>query len=285
MIEVTMHDGTNINVDIQGKGQALLLPVNPKPAEGAQAEELKKWGVDPSLGKTLIDGLKDRYRVIAFDYEGHVILNPKPDSLTPEQLSNDFLAIADRAGAERFAYYGYSWLALAGLQLALRTNRLSALIMGGFPPIGGPYREMLKVTTATYAMATANQGTYGPSYSPEQADEFDWSTVEVTMSEAQTKQFVTLYESLQSFDDSAIQHLLRCPRLCFAGSADRIEYGEKWGDVTVDIAGPLLKTRGRLIEAGWDVALLDGLDHTSAMQPVNVLPLIRPWLDSKPTAG
>lgn len=33
---------------------------------------------------------------------------------------------------KKFSYYGYSWLALVGLQLAIRTNRLESLIMGGF---------------------------------------------------------------------------------------------------------------------------------------------------------
>jgi hypothetical protein len=44
---------------------------------------------------------------------------------------------ARAAGAERFAYYGYSWLALSGLQLAIRTDRLAALVMGGFDDLVG----------------------------------------------------------------------------------------------------------------------------------------------------
>ena len=53
--------------------------------------------------------------MVAFDYEGHVLQVPKPDTLTPANLAADLLAVADAAGADRFAYYGYSWLALAGL--------------------------------------------------------------------------------------------------------------------------------------------------------------------------
>lgn len=108
MIEIQLHDGNLIPVMIQGHGPNLLLPVNPTPIEGVQAEELRKWGVDPALGKALIDGLSDQYRVIAFDYEGHVLNKPKPDSLTPEHISSDFIAIADAAHAKEFAYYGYS---------------------------------------------------------------------------------------------------------------------------------------------------------------------------------
>jgi pimeloyl-ACP methyl ester carboxylesterase len=291
MPEARLHDGSTIEVQVHGEGPALLLPVNPRPVEGPRAEELRRWGNDPALGRSLIDGLADAYRVVAFDYEGQVLQVPKPDTLTPDNLARDFLAVADSAGAARFAWYGYSWLALAGLQLALRSDRVAALVMGGFPPIDGPYAEFLRVTTATHDMASASsrarQGAAGdaataapasepaPASSPE---ELDWSTVEVTLSEAQTRQFVTLYQALQGFDDRAAQARLACPRLCFAGSADDIDYAERWGGVRVRVAAPLLERRAELERYGWDVRVLDGLDHTQTMQAAVVLPILRPWL-------
>src|SRR4029453_1821064 len=223
MPEARLHDGSAIEVQVHGQGPALLLPVNPRPVEGPQADELRRWGNDPALGRSLIDGLADAYRVIAFDYEGHVLQVPKPDTPTPDNVAGDLLAVADAAGAERFAWYGYSWLALAGLQLAIRTDRLTALAMGGWPPLGGPYAEMLRVTIATPDLASApssaRQGAAGdttdapasepaPASSPE---ELDWSTVEVTLSEAQTRQFVTLYQALQGFDDRVAHARPSCP--------------------------------------------------------------------------
>lgn len=62
---------------------------------------------------------------MAADYEGQLTAHPKPETLTAANVAADLLAIADAAGADRFAYYGYSWLALAGFQLALRTDRLT----------------------------------------------------------------------------------------------------------------------------------------------------------------
>jgi pimeloyl-ACP methyl ester carboxylesterase len=286
MPEARLHDGSPIEVRVHGQGPALLLPVNPRPVEGPQADELRRWGNDPALGRSLIDGLKDAFRVVAFDYEGHVLQVPKPDTLTPDNVAGDFLAVADAAGVERFAWYGYSWLALVGLQLAIRTDRLTALAMGAWPPLGGPYAEMLRVTVATHDLASApssaRQGAAGddalaPASSPE---ELDWSTVEVTLTEAQTRQFVTLYEALQGFDDRAVLPRLSCPRLCFVGSADEIDYGPRWGGVHVSIAGPLVQRRAELEAAGWQVQILDGLDHTQAMQVANVLPVLRPWLDA-----
>ncbi|MFD2329031.1 alpha/beta fold hydrolase [Cohnella sp. GCM10020058] len=330
MIEVAMHDGHPLQVEAEGDGPAILLPVNPWPLEGPKAEEMRKWGTDPALGRTLIDGLRDRYRVIAFDYEGHALSKPKPDTLTPDHVAADFLAIADAASAGRFAYYGYSWLALAGMQLALRTDRLSALIMGGYPPVGGPYREMLQVTKATHAMSgeggvqwepgsetvdgkegdsdakdtakniekdvadtslssadgmanvdwSSAEGRSGSAADAASWEDFDWSAVEVAMNRDQTRQFVTLYEALQNFDDHAAQSRLSMPRLCFAGTHDIIAYGDAFGGVTVDIAGAFARNRGALEAFGWEVRALEGLDHTQAMQAAKVLPLIRPWLDA-----
>jgi pimeloyl-ACP methyl ester carboxylesterase len=279
MTHATLHDGTTIEVEVHGDGPVVLLPVDPTPATGAAAETARAWGMDPELGRSLINGLSDRFRVVAFAYEKHVLAAPKPDTLTPDNLARDLLAVADAVGASRFAYYGYSWLALAGLQLAIRTDRLWALAMGGYPPIDGPYAEMLEVTRATHRMSGAAPKPLESSDS----EEFDWSTAEVTLSEPQTRQFVTLYEALQSFDDQAVK--LDCPRLCFAGSADEIRYDERWGGVTVSIAGPFVARRQEIEAAGWDVEVLDGLDHTQAMQPGNVLPILRPWLLASSAAG
>ncbi|MEV0280337.1 alpha/beta hydrolase [Streptomyces sp. NPDC050610] len=281
MTEATLHDGNTIALEIHGTGPTVLLPVDPRPAEGPRAEEMRRWGVDPALGRALIEGLGDRFRVVAFDYEGHVMAAPKPDTLTPGNVAADLLAVADAAEAQRFAYYGYSWLALSGLQLALRTDRLSALVMGGFPPIGGPYAEMLRVTEAAHGMSGQSPAPSPPQSAQQPADDYDWSTVEVSMSEAQTRQFVTLYQTLRGFDDRAAQTGIGCPRLCFAGSADEIAYGERWGGVTVSIGSEVVKRRAELEAAGWDVRVLDGLDHTQAMQPANVLPVLRPWLASE----
>ncbi|WP_046498461.1 alpha/beta fold hydrolase [Streptomyces odonnellii] len=288
MTEAELHDGSPIELEIHGTGPALLLPVDPRPADGAKADELRRWGVDPALGRSLIEGLSDTFRVVAFDYEGHVMETPKPDTLTPGNVAADLLAVADAAGADRFAYYGYSWLALSGLQLAIRTDRLSALVMGGFPSIGGPYAEMLQVTMATHQMAAHRTPDPAPSTPPypeqspgDSVEDYDWSAVEVSMTEPQTRQFVTLYEALQDFDDRAAQPRIACPRLCFAGSADEIPYGESWGGVTVRIAAAVMSGRTELEAAGWDVRVLDGLDHTQAMQPANVLPVLKPWFASR----
>jgi pimeloyl-ACP methyl ester carboxylesterase len=276
-MKVTLHDGSTIEAQAQGAGPTVLLPVNPVPIVGEKADELRAWGVDPALGRTLIDSLADTFRVVAFDYEGHRMRHPAPLTLTPDNIAADLLAVADASAADTFAYYGYSWLALAGLQLAIRTDRLSALAMGGFPPIDGPYEQMLRVTVATHELAGAAPAEPAPAPAPASADEIDWSTVPVTLTLAQTRQFVTLYEALQDFDDRAAQPEVNCPRLCFVGAADDISYSERWGGVQVRMAA-VTEQRAELDALGWELRVLDGLDHTQAMQPDAVLPVLRPWL-------
>lgn len=96
------------------------------------------------------------------------------------------------------------------MQLAIRTNHISALIIGGFPPINGPYKEMLQVTMATREMSISNQGKGNTSEKPQTSNDHDWTNVEVTINEAQVKQFVTLYQNLQDFDDREAQSKINC---------------------------------------------------------------------------
>jgi pimeloyl-ACP methyl ester carboxylesterase len=275
-VEAVLHDGSTITVTIHGDGPALLLPVRLEPYALADAEMMRKWGGDPDVGPRLVGGLSASNRVIAADYEGHRMAQPAPDSLTPDNLAADLLTIADTAGADGFAYYGYSWLGLSGLQLAIRTDRLRALVMGGFPPLDGPYRSMLAVTRAAHAMST--QAPDPSSVPVSEAEPGDWDSVSVQTTEAQTRQFVTLYEALQDFDDFAAAVQRGLPRLAFAGADDQIDYSSQWGGVQVRIGAPLAAHRDELTAAGWDVQVLPGLDHLGAMHSSVVLPILTGWL-------
>jgi pimeloyl-ACP methyl ester carboxylesterase len=274
MTTARMHDDTLIDVSAMGTGPAVLLPVSTAVIEGEAAEQMRAWGADPALGHTLATRLAEAgFRVITADYEGHLTDHPKPDTLTAAAVAADLLSIADAAGADRFAYYGYSWLALAGLQLATRTDRLAALAMGGYPPLGGPYDAMLEVTRIAHQMAIANQGKPATVAEPG-----DWDSAEVSRHPDQTAQYVTLYESLGGFDERAALDGLGIPRLAFAGTDDNISYGPKWNDADVAIAEPLQHHQEELIERGWTVEFVKDADHMAAMLPNAVLPILIPWL-------
>lgn len=288
---ITLPDNSVIEVGLlagQSNPKTIMLPVAKKPVYGQEAESLKQWGVDPESGKRFVEGLADRFQVLFFDYEGHLFQNPVPDDLTPEHIVNDFLHIADEMNIRQFSYYGYSWLALAGLQLAVRTDRLESLIMGGFPPCEGPYREMLAVTEKTYQQALQQKQNAVPQQAaPENPADFDWDNINVTIDPSVTKQFMTLYRSLIDFDDRSVLDKLPIPKLAFAGGQDTIVYGENFGNVSVDIVGRLKRNQSLLSENGWDIEILpgSGMDHTKAMQPDVVLPVIKPWLTEKLLGG
>ena len=275
-LEAVLHDGSTIPVTVHGHGPALLLPVRLQPHPSAEAEIISKWGGEPELGPALVNGLSPTNRVITADYEGHRMAYPAPDTLTPDNLAADLLAIADAAGADAFGYYGYSWLALAGLQLSLRTDRRRALAMGGFPPMDGPYRSMLAVTRAAHAAST--QAPDPASVPVAEAEPGDWDSAAVQTTEAQTRQFVTLYGALQDFNDSTTAAPAALPRLAFAGGDDQIDYSPQWGGVQVRIGAPLAERRDELVAAGWEVHVLPGLNHLSAMHSSVVLPILAGWL-------
>jgi pimeloyl-ACP methyl ester carboxylesterase len=280
MVTARLHDGSSLRVAVFGDGPAVLLPVSTTVIDGAAAERMRAWGADPSLGHTLATSLADAgLRAVAADYEGHLAQHPKPRTLTASTVATDLLAVADAAGVDRFAYYGYSWLALAGLQLAIRTDRLTALAMGGFPPLGGPYGPMLTVTRAAHrmalAMAVANRDKR-PDVAEVQPG--DWDTVETTQTPDQSQQYLTLYESLQGFDERAALDRLRVPRLAFAGVTDNIAYSPKWDNAYVAIADALRDHGDELTTRGWTVALIPDADHMGAMQAATVLPILTPWL-------
>src|SRR5256886_11093820 len=158
---------------------------------------------------------------------------------------------------------------MMGLQLAIRPDRLWALIMGSFPPLSGPNEELFRVATEPWEMASGAGAT--PS-----AEESEWSGM--ALSRDQTRQFVTLYQALQGFDDRAAQAQITCPRLCFVGSADEIQYDQHWGNVSVSLSGPIVQGQAQLSHLGWDVRVLDGLDHIQAMQANQWVPILRSWL-------
>ena len=276
MTTARLHDGASLDVTNTGEGPAILLPVSTAVIDGETADQMRAWGAEPNNGLHLVTGLADAgFRVIAADYEGHLAQHPKPGTLTADALAADLLAIADAAGADRFAYYGYSWLGLAGLQLAIRTDRLTALVMGGYPPLGGPYGAMLTVTRAAHRMALAN---VGKDVANKDIEPGDWDSAEVTASPDQTQQYVTLYESIQDFDERSALDRLDLPRLAFAGTKDNITYGPQWDGAYVAIGDGLAANRDELVKRGWTVELLPDADHISAMQSAQVLPVLRPWL-------
>ena len=257
--EAVAHDGSPIYFEVHGTGEHFLL-LGPGTAVARAMPALPGQEVMPEVFEVLaqwkqayIDALGSKYRLIFIEYPG---IEPKLYTLTPAAVARDYLAIADAAGAELFAYAGFSWGCVTGLQLALRTDRLTALACGGFPVMDGIYEDMLE-TTRTMSEGTGTL--YGLEYdSPENG-----------------RQFLTYYQGLQSFDDRAIQGALDMPRLNWIGDQDVPTLN---GKALTHMGDVIIRNRAELEAAGWDVQLLPGRNHLDAAAPDVQIGVIAEWL-------
>jgi len=192
------------------------------------------------------DQLTDRYRVVVIDNSefDNVPANIAATQ-TADRVCADILAVADAAGVDRFAWFGFSFGSVVGLQLASRTSRLSALVCGGWPPLGGQYAE-----TLGYAEEEAAQGRVTP--------------------------FLTFYRSVREWPEREAVSKFTCPRMAFAGNKDEFVAGA----ATRIRIGPLLaEHRAELERLGWTVQLIDGFGHELGARPDVVIPILRRFLD------
>jgi pimeloyl-ACP methyl ester carboxylesterase len=219
----------------------------------AYAQSLPKYRVEGS-GPTIIafdrmpDGyykkLVDRYRVIVIGYPASDESQAFVDAFTPDRVCQDILAIADAEHADRFAWFGFSFGAVVGLQLAVRTDRLTGLALGGWPPLGGQYRD-------TLAAAQAEAARTG------------------------IKHFVTFYQRLQDWPERQAVSKLTCPRLIFVGSEDSFVSN----GYAIRHAPLIIEHRRELQRLGWTVRIVNAIAHDLGGRPDIVIPLVREFLD------
>jgi len=241
-----IHEG--IYYEIHGEGAPLLLtfPVMASP-----------WPGDPELNilKGYLDRLTDRYKVLVLDYPN---LDPAigkttpmpPEEFTADRACSDLLAVASAAGFDRFGFWGFSFGGVMGLQLASRTDRLTALVCGGWPPLGAPYVDMLTITRMMAA-------------DPEMPMKID--------------QFVTYYESIQGWPEAEAVKNLSCPRMTFTGANDEMPYPE---GITLRLAPTIREHRTELERQGWYVTEIPDKDHGVFTDPETMVPVVRQFLDN-----
>jgi pimeloyl-ACP methyl ester carboxylesterase len=201
--------------------------------------------------------LSDRYRVLLVDYPSiGGSRDIAPQDLTADRVCADLLRVASTAGFGRFAYWGYSWGGAMGLQLATRSARLNALVIGGWPPLGAPYANILAAARLKLA-------------APEP------SSMKVLRSAAQYAQWITCYESLRGWPEAEAVAGIAVPKLIyFGGDGDLREAG-----LPVPIASCIRQRRDLLQAQGWQVQEHPGQGHGVCMQPEIVVPPVRAFLD------
>lgn len=247
-----LDPASGVFCEVQGQGTPLLigLPLM------ASFTQLFGSELQPVLDGYL-DRLTDRYRVLRVDYPSiGGSRDIAPEDLTADRVCADLLAVASAAGFDRFAYWGYSWGAAVGLQLAARTDRLTALVLGGWPPLGAPYDGILQATRLKQ-----------PDPEP--------SSMKVLRSKAQYRQWETFYVSLQGWPEAEAVARIACPKLIyFGGEGDLVEAG-----IPIRIASIIREQRAVLEAQGWVVHELPGQGHGVCMVPELVVPPVLSFLD------
>ncbi len=206
-----------------------------------------------------IAGLSDRYRVIVADWPkgmGKSTATGVP-ALTADQAAAEILAIADAAGADQFAWWGYSFGGAVGLQLAARTDRLSALVVGGYPPMWQPSSDMLLAVHQAKDQMEAAKLNGTPGYLLNRAS-------------------IQFYTSVGETNQLDLLDNITAPRLVYHDVDDTVEIGGMVHDLSkrTRAGADTLKARG------WEIQWMDtGLAHYGMNDYQKNLDAFAPFLD------
>jgi pimeloyl-ACP methyl ester carboxylesterase len=241
-VKTTLGPDAYFEVHGNPAGPSVLLgpPVFSQIANQAQVK------LQAEIKEGYIKYLGDRCRLLMSDYPHLQGAETAPEEtrLTVENVCKDYLAIADAAKVERFAAVGYSWGGNSVLQLATRSPRVIALVVGGWPALSGPYKHMLDFTQQLHKQ------------SPEQAEIIH---------------YVNYYRSLQDWPEKAEVAKLTCPRLNFVDTGDSDD---------TNFIGTLRKNADTLHKMGWETAeVTSGKGHPGGLMPDVACPVISSFLD------
>jgi len=243
---------SGVYYEVHGAGPALFLgfPVFASPEVAAIPNAA------PLAGRFLAR-LTDRYRVVVADFPAIGRSEPIPShQLTVERVCADLLGVADAAGCARFAWWGGTFGAIAGLLLASRTDRVSALVSAGWPPLGAPYPTMLRGTRLSVA---------DPPPSARQ----------ILRTPDQYAQWVSFYESLEDWNEGEAVSRIVCPRLVAFGARG----DSSVADLPLPLASVIRARRAELEALGWEVVEVPDRDMGVILDAETLVPVVRPFLD------
>lgn len=253
-LRVPIDARSGVYFELHGTGEPLLLgfPV--------MASFSEIFGVSQAMTRQgFLDRLSGSHRVLLIDYPSiGRSASIDPQALTIERVAADLLSVADAAGFDRFAYWGYTFGAAVGLYLGARTDRLTALVIGGWTPLGGPYAEMLQGALIHIDDPPAHARV-------------------VLRNPAQYAQWATFWRSLQGWSEAAENARIRCPRLVYAGALGDTDAG----GVPIRYASTLRERRAELETLGWTVLLFEDQGHGVGLEPSIVVPPIRDFLERR----
>ena len=245
-------DKSGVYYEVHGNGPPLFLAF---PVMASMRAIFGDFG--EAVREGFLSRLIDRYRVLVADYPSiGKSADIPPGELTADRACTDLLAVADAAGFDRFAYWGYSWGAAVGLQIASRVDRFTALVVGGWPPLGAAYDKALRASL-------------------EQIDDPPEEVQVVLRTPAQYAQWSTFYKSIRDWSEETVARSIDCPRFAFAGAEGDTDAGSEM----IRNATILRANESALVEMGWQVELISGKGHSVGLEPETVVPIVRGFLD------
>ncbi len=255
MAYATAADGCRLHYEVHGAPDrpALLIgyPWNDGMAQTIGALTGDREMVDAAMAanRGLVEGFAEVYRVIHTDYPRGLPPTEVPleGDLRAETVASDYLTIADAAGVGRFVALGYSWSANAALQVATRADRCAGVAIGGWPPLAGPYAELLQGLEANLAAMDENDPQRGFM-----------------------QMIANYYTSIVGkWDEETEVAAMTGPRLSFFGAEDD---GVPALGLPVPLAELTRSRRADLERLGWTVTEIAGHDHmTVTMDPALVI--------------
>ena len=196
--------------------------------------------------RQLLETLTEKYQVLYVDYPRGTgqSTGPLPGDINPDTVAEDYVAVADAAGIDRFVAMGYSWGAGFGIHVASRTKRCAGLAIGGWPVLGAPYVEILEGSGAVSSGLPAD-------------------TAAGQVMRSNTKFYADIVADIGSGDwteEDAVESMRDRAGLLYlyVGSED---VGVPSMNLTLPVAEPIIQNKARLEAAGWQVDVIDGYDH------------------------
>jgi|SRR5579859_6293922 len=244
----TAPDGTEIYFETQGDHARPAIFLGPHFYATRAAD-------DDARTDSWIDRLRHDFYLIVADYPRGLGRTPHPQGLayTPDLAAQEYGCIADAAGVDHFGWVGYSFGGAMGVQVACRTGRVTALAVGGFPPLNAPFQLMIDI---------ASQMVKEPPPLPKFVDPGVLNST------------LAFYTPLATWSERREIAKLTIPRLAFMGDQDGAQESSQSGP----LADNLRCVEDELRALGWQISWLQGHDHTSAQRPEVSLPVVHRFL-------
>jgi pimeloyl-ACP methyl ester carboxylesterase len=240
----TAKDGTRIAYETTGTGPAIVL------LHGA-GQARNEW-----QRTEYVKRLAPNFTVISVDLRGNGESDKptKPEAYTIDKVTDDVLAVADAAGAQRFHLWGYAYGGLIARALALKSDRVKSLAYIGIPfgpAAAGLYKEAI----------TGFKARWQPLIAAQEAGTLNKSSLSPGDYEALTKGGIKLAVAWQSalLDYPVVEPTeLKAPTLWLVGTGD------------TDAMASVKAYEAKLKDSKVTIATIDGPSHSETLQRIDL---------------